>query len=90
MRKVLITQFFVELSADAQKDKAAKWTVHSDAHLSFILDAPEGASVFDGSIQQFEALCDRAQDMMIRLVTVEVESHLREHLKRSVRFPLYF
>ena len=53
---VLIKQFFVELSADAQKDTAAKWTVQSDAHLSFILDAPDGASVFDRSIQHFEAL----------------------------------
>lgn len=40
--------------------------------------------MFDKAIQQFEALCERAQDMMVRLVTVEVEAHLREHLKRYV------
>ena len=45
----------------------------------------EGVSVFDVMIEEYEALCERSEDMMVRLVTSEVEQELREHLKRLVR-----
>ena len=58
--------------------------MQNDPNLSFVLQSADGASVFDKIIAQFSILCGRAQDMMVRLVTVEVEAHLKEHLKRYV------
>lgn len=43
-------------------------------------------SVFDVLIEKYEAVCERSEDMIVRLVTSEVESELKEHLKRYVPF----
>ena len=45
-------------------------------------DDQEGVSVFDVMIEKYDALCERSEDMMVRLVASEVEQELREHLKR--------
>lgn len=42
----------------------------------------EAVSVFDIMLERYEALVSRSEDMIVRLVTNEVESELREHLKR--------
>jgi hypothetical protein len=41
-------------------------------------------SVFDVLIEKYEAVCERSEDMIVRLVTSEVEQELKEHLKRYV------
>jgi hypothetical protein len=41
-------------------------------------------SVFDVVIERYAALCQRSEDMIVRLVTVEVENDLKQHLQRYV------
>jgi hypothetical protein len=45
-------------------------------------EGDEGVSVFDVLIERYEAVCERSEDMIVRLVTSEVEQELKEHLKR--------
>ncbi|KIR53163.1 hypothetical protein I315_04199 [Cryptococcus gattii Ru294] len=89
MRKWADRIFFVELSNDLQNSTALKWKIQSDPLVPQSIKAPtatdtsyQSASVFDVLIGQYEQLSRRAEDMIVKLVTVEVENELKQHLTR--------
>lgn len=41
-------------------------------------------SVWDLALERYTSLADRAEDMMVRLITAEVEADLKKHLQRYV------
>ncbi|OXM81277.1 hypothetical protein C364_01141 [Cryptococcus neoformans Bt63] len=89
MRKWADGIFFVELSNDLQNSTALKWKIQSDPLVPQSIKAPtaadtsyQSASVFDVLIGQYEQLSRRAEDMIVKLVTVEVENELKQHLTR--------
>jgi hypothetical protein len=45
-------------------------------------------SVWDLLIERYEVLCARGEEMIVRLITAEVEQDLKKHLQRCVLFRL--
>ncbi|AAW41871.2 hypothetical protein CNBB3130 [Cryptococcus deneoformans B-3501A] len=89
MRKWADGIFFVELSNDLHNSTALKWKIQSDPLVPQSIKAPtaadtsyQTASIFDVLIGQYEQLSRRAEDMIVKLVTVEVENELKQHLTR--------
>lgn len=81
----------MELSNDLQNSTALKWKIQSDPLVPQSIKAPtatdtsyQSGSVFDVLIGQYEQLSRRAEDMIVKLVTVEVENELKQHLTRFV------
>ncbi|EIW69690.1 hypothetical protein M231_06298 [Tremella mesenterica] len=76
--------FYVELTGDIQTS-SMRWKLQSEPLLPsslLALSDPSQVSVFDVIIDQYQSLHSRAEDMIVRLVTMEVENDLKEHLKR--------
>jgi hypothetical protein len=44
-------------------------------------------SVWDLMIQRYRALMERGEEMIVRLITAEVEADLKKHLQRYVSPP---
>ncbi|WVQ81558.1 hypothetical protein IAT38_003682 [Cryptococcus sp. DSM 104549] len=90
-RKWADSLFFVEMSNDLQHATSLKWKVQADplipqglkvSTLGVSAQNDTDVSVFDVIIGHFDLLCSRAEDMIMRLVTVEVENDLKQHLTR--------
>ncbi|WVQ71643.1 hypothetical protein IAR50_001183 [Cryptococcus sp. DSM 104548] len=84
--------FFIELSSDLQKSTALKWKVQPDPLIPQALktpaipasdDQPVSGSIFEIITDRYSQLSARAQDMIVKLVTVEVENDLKQHLTRT-------
>ncbi|ODO11585.1 hypothetical protein I350_00367 [Cryptococcus amylolentus CBS 6273] len=83
--------FFIELSSDLQKSTALKWKVQSDPLIPQALKTPAipasddhvSGSIFEVIIDRYSQLSSRAEDMIVKLVTVEVENDLKQHLTRT-------
>ncbi|OCF36565.1 hypothetical protein I316_01816 [Kwoniella heveanensis BCC8398] len=96
MRKWSDDLFFVELSADFSAASSIKWKYAHEPLLpasikgtSAVAGTPASASasVFDILIERYDNLTYRAEDMIVRLVTVEVENELKQHLTRRWDLP---
>jgi hypothetical protein len=75
----------VELSADLANASNLRWKIQGDQLLPTSIRSDGGdGSVFDVVIERYAALCQRSEDMIVRLVTVEVENDLKQHLQRYV------
>ncbi|KAK8869829.1 hypothetical protein IAR55_000397 [Kwoniella newhampshirensis] len=95
MRKWADDLFFVEMSSDLKNATQLKWKFASDPLLPQALkftspvgDADVTVSLFDVLIDRYDLLCSRTEDMIFRLVTVEVENDLKLHLTRRWDNPL--
>jgi hypothetical protein len=76
-------KFFVEMSAELRSATHLRWNLKGDPLIpAAIIGGSEEGSVFDVVIERYTALCQRAEDMLVRLVTVEVENDLKQHLTR--------
>ncbi|WVR05282.1 hypothetical protein IAU60_002294 [Kwoniella sp. DSM 27419] len=90
MRKWADDLFFVELAAGFSSSVTTKWKYVSDPLVpASIKSATPGdltvvshASVFEVLLQRYDTLGSRAEDMIVRIVTAEVESDLKLHLTR--------
>lgn len=87
----------MELSNDLRNSTALKWKIQSDPLVPQSIKAPtatdtlyQSASVFDVLIGQYEQLSRRAEDMIVKLVTIEVENELKQHLTRFVHHVFIF
>lgn len=79
----LTAQFYVEISTEVQNTPSTRWKLQGDPLVPAALHtAGSPASIFDVLVKRFEALATRAEEMVVRLISVEVENDLREHLKR--------
>lgn len=75
--------FYVEISLEIQNTPSIRWRLQGEPLISTALHTAESAaSIFDVLIERFKALTSRAEDMTVRLISVEVENDLREHMKR--------
>ncbi|WWD15898.1 hypothetical protein CI109_100322 [Kwoniella shandongensis] len=89
MRKWADDLFFVEMSSDLKAATSLKYKFASDPLLpqaikfsSPVGDADTTVSLFDVLIDRYDILCNRTEEMVVRLVTVEVENDLKLHLTR--------
>jgi hypothetical protein len=87
----------VELSDELESTPSVRWRIQSEPLLQNPLpgapagDAAGGAmSVWDLLVGRYEALCARGEEMIVRLITAEVEADLKKHLQRYVPVPLGF
>ncbi|WVQ98696.1 hypothetical protein IAU59_005827 [Kwoniella sp. CBS 9459] len=95
MRKWSDDLFFVELSTDLGSASSIKWKYAHEPLLPATIkgtlttsDTPSAlASVFDILVERYDMLTSRAEDMIVRLVTVEVENELKQHLTRRWDLP---
>lgn len=76
----------MEISAQLRDSDEVRWRIQDPLIPQGIREGSgpgEGEiSVFDVLIEKYEAVCERSEDMIVRLVTNEVEQELKEHLKR--------
>ncbi|WWC90049.1 uncharacterized protein L201_004981 [Kwoniella dendrophila CBS 6074] len=81
--------FFVEVSSDLSASQTLKYKYASDPLLPSSLkqtssvDSDVSASVFDILIERYTHLTSRAEDMIVKLITVETENELKQHLTRK-------
>lgn len=81
-------QFFVEMSEELRTTPSMRWKIQSEP----LLHNPPSendekatlTSVWDLILGKYTTLADRAEDMVVRLITAEVESDLKKHLQRYV------
>jgi hypothetical protein len=77
-------QFFIEMSADLVASTDVRRRVANE----LLLPAPlrngqdTAGSVFDVVGERYEALANRTEDMIVRHVSAEVETDLKQHLTR--------
>lgn len=83
-------QFYVEMSDQLQNTPAIRWKLQADP-LLHNPDPSSGAewSVWDLMIERYTTLGERGEEMIVRLITAEVETDLKKHLQRYVLFPLF-
>ncbi|ORY33806.1 TIP-1 family-domain-containing protein [Naematelia encephala] len=82
--------FFVEMSQELSEAPQLRWRLASDTLLPTSLrtgttasdNVSVSVSVFDVLVDRYSSLSARAEDMIVRLVTVEVENDLKPHLTR--------
>nr|ODN88505.1 hypothetical protein L204_06360 [Cryptococcus depauperatus CBS 7855] len=82
--------FFAEMTRNLQTSVVLKWKIQSEPLLPQSIKSStieEKTTVFDVLIQQSQRICQRAEDMIVKLVTVEVEDQLRQHLTRQWNQP---
>ena len=77
------------MSSELKDSIHLRWKLHEDVYLpaefkTSATIAHTGASVFDAVIERYETLQQRAEEMIVRHVTAEVQNELKEHLKRCV------
>lgn len=82
-------QFYVEMSDQLQNTPAIRWKLQADP-LLHNPDPSSGAewSVWDLMIERYMTLGERGEEMIVRLITAEVEMDLKKHLQRYILFPL--
>ena len=77
-------QFFIEMSADLVRSDDLRKRVANELLLPATLRNGQATagSVFDVVGERYEALANRAEDMIVRHVSAEVETDLKQHLTR--------
>ncbi|WWD01416.1 hypothetical protein V866_008360 [Kwoniella sp. B9012] len=81
--------FFVEVASNLASSQALKYRYSSDPLLPSALkhtsstEVDPSTSVFDVLIERYDHLTSRAEDMIVRLITVETENDLKQHLTRK-------
>ncbi|WVW83112.1 hypothetical protein I302_105130 [Kwoniella bestiolae CBS 10118] len=81
--------FFVEVASDLTSSQALKYKYSSDPLLpsglkqSASTEIDPSTSVFDVLIERYDHLTSRGEDMIVRLITVETENDLKQHLTRK-------
>ncbi|WVQ70105.1 uncharacterized protein L199_008330 [Kwoniella botswanensis] len=81
--------FFVEVASNLASSQALKYKYSSDPLLPSALkhasstEVDPSTSVFDVLIERYDHLTSRAEDMIVRLITVETENDLKQHLTRK-------
>ncbi|ORX39873.1 TIP-1 family-domain-containing protein [Kockovaella imperatae] len=79
--------FFVEMSGELKDSVHLRWKLHNDQYLPAEFKSSAsvshiGASIFDTVLDKLASTQQRAEDMIVCHVTVEVQNELKEHLKR--------
>ncbi|OCF54147.1 hypothetical protein L486_08343 [Kwoniella mangroviensis CBS 10435] len=81
--------FFVEVASNLASSPALKYRYSSDPLLPSVFkhtsstEVGPTTSVFDVLLERYDHLTSRAEDMIVRLITVETESDLKQHLTRK-------
>ena len=72
------------MTADLREDGDLKATLQNDLTLPLGLRAKDGPSetVFDVLIERFDALVSRTEDMIVRHISAEVETDMKQHLTK--------
>lgn len=72
------------MSHDLARAPELRWKIKDDALLPLPIRRGEetGTSVLDTMIQKYSSACSRAEDMIVKHVSVEVENDLKQHLQR--------
>lgn len=72
------------MSDHSSSTPSIRWRIQSEPLLHNPSSDPDSGdmSVWDLVLDRYAALIERAEDMMVRLVTVEVENDLKKHLQR--------
>ena len=74
------------MSTDLRDASQLRWKIQYDALLPSSIKNGDptdtASSVFDLIIDKYATLCSRAEDMIVRHITVEVENDLKQHLTR--------
>ncbi|WWC69475.1 uncharacterized protein I206_103416 [Kwoniella pini CBS 10737] len=88
MRRWADDLFFVEIASDLAASQALKYRYSSDTLLPSLLkgsatDVNPSTTVFDVVLERYDHLTSRAEDMMVKVITVETENDLKQHLTRK-------
>ncbi|WRT67124.1 uncharacterized protein IL334_004090 [Kwoniella shivajii] len=89
MRKWGDDLFFVEMTSDLASSQTLKFKYAYDPLLPPLIRSisstkPDpSVSIFDVLIDRYDTLASRAEDMIVRLITVETETDLKHHLTRK-------
>lgn len=77
-------QFFIGMSDELAKSPSIRWRLQSEPLLHNPTPESEGGgmSVWDIVSEKYTSLVHRAEEMIVRLVSVEVENDLKKHLQR--------
>lgn len=63
---------------------SVRYKLQSDPFLSNPLAGDDSWSVWDLMIEKYRILGERGEEMIVRLITAEVEGDLKRHLQRYV------
>ncbi|WWC61139.1 uncharacterized protein I303_103718 [Kwoniella dejecticola CBS 10117] len=88
MRKWTDELFLVEISSDLAGSQALRYKHASDPLLPSAFKGPStetdpSTSVFDILLERYDHLSSRAEEMIVKLITVETENDLKQHLTRK-------
>ena len=72
------------MTADLRESQELKAELQNELTLPLGLRANDGpaGTVFDVMIERYEALVSRTEDMIVRHVSAEVETDLKQHLTK--------
>lgn len=73
------------MSSDLEDSPALQYRIQADGNLPKRLrmgGEDDSGSVFDALIGKYAALLERAEEMLVRHIAVEVENDLKQHLTR--------